>query len=116
MFIKNIIAKLAHNMTGRKCNSCTHNCGGRCCHPSGSMFMKCWHSITRPGYEYSESVHYFNTVVPEINDALQVINDALQKGMDTGLTEEEKYQLQKIAAAVQEAGEMARESGLLEEE
>ena len=108
MFIKNIIAKLAHNLTGRKCNSCTHNRGGRCCHPSGSMFMKCWHSITRPGYEYSESVHYFNTVVPAINDALQV-------GINADLTEEERYQLQKISAAVQEAGELARESGLLED-
>ena len=109
MFIKNIIAKLAHKLTGRKCSSCTHNCGGRCCHPSGNMFMKCWHSITRPGYEHSESVHYANT-------AGAAVKEGLQAGMDAGLTEEEQHQLQKIKASLQEAENTARDCGLLKEE
>lgn len=109
MFIKDIIAQLAHKLTGRQCSSCTHNRCGRCCHPSGSMFMKCWHSITRPGYKYSQSVQYFTTVLPAINDALQA-------GINLGMTEEENYQLQKIKAALEEAENAARESGLLEED
>lgn len=109
MFIKNIIATLAHKLTGRKCSSCTHNCGGRCCHPSGSMFMKCWHSITRPGYEHSESVHYSNT-------AGTAASAGLQAGMASGLTEEEQYQLEKIKAVLQDAEDEARESGLLTED
>lgn len=87
--LKNLLSALIGKLTGRKCGSCTHNCGGRCCHPSGSMFMKCFHSVTRPGYESSKR--------------------------DTGLTEEEQHQLQKIKAVLQEAGETARESGLLED-
>lgn len=87
--LKNILSVLIGKLTGRKCGSCTHNCGGRCCHPSGSMYMKCFHSITHPGYENSKQA--------------------------TGLTEEEQYQLQKIKAVLQEAGETARESGLMED-
>lgn len=51
--LKNLLSVLIGKLTGRKCGNCTHNCGGRCCHPSGSMFMKCFHSVTRPGYESS---------------------------------------------------------------
>lgn len=51
MSIKNTLTKAAEKITGRKCTRCLHNCGGRCCHPDGRMFMKCWQSITRPGFE-----------------------------------------------------------------
>lgn len=106
--LKNLLSTLIGKLTGRKCGSCTHNCGGRCCHPSGSMYMKCFHSITHPGYEYSESVHFNNT-------AGAAATEGLQAGMATGLTKEEQYQLQKIKAVLQEAGETARESGLMED-
>jgi len=51
MSIKNTMTRLAEKITGRPCTRCRHNCAGRCRHPNGRMFMKCWQSITRPGYE-----------------------------------------------------------------
>jgi hypothetical protein len=69
------------------------------------MFMKCWHSITRPGYEYSESKNY--NIMAGI---------AVSEGLQAGLTEEEQYQLQKIKAVLQDAEDEARESGLLAED
>ena len=93
MGIKILLRNVAEKLTGRKCSRCKHNRAGHCCHPDGRMFMKCWHSVTRPGFEYSESVA------------------CAQAG--AGLTAEEQYQLQKIKATLQEAGETARESGLL---
>lgn len=50
MNIKSIMVSLAKKLTGRECVTCRHNRGGRCCHPNGKMFMRCWNSITRPGY------------------------------------------------------------------
>lgn len=108
MGIKILLRIVAEKLTGRKCSRCKNNRAGHCCHPDGRMFMKCWHSITRPGYEYSESVYYYNT-------AGQAATDGLQAGMAAGLTAEEQHQLQKIKASLQEAGDIARESGLLEE-
>lgn len=90
MIIKAYLVNLAARITGRKCSKCTHNCSGRCCHPSGHMFAKCWQSVTRPGFEK-------------------------QKPMETtnNLTSAEQEQLNKIKEALQEAGDTARESGLL---
>lgn len=108
MGIKIILQIVAEKLTGRKCSHCKYNRAGRCCHPDGRMFMKCWHSVTRPGYEYSESVFYHNT-------AGQAATDGLQAGLAANLTEEEHYQLQKIKASLQEAEDIARKSGLLED-
>lgn len=94
-----LLSKLIEKLTGRKCSSCAHNRGGRCCHPSGSMFMKCWHSITRPGY----TGKYERTT------------GTVQPAQDHALTDEEQYQLQKIKDVLQEAEDTARESGLLED-
>lgn len=92
MSIKTYLVNQAEKVTGRKCSRCRHNCGGRCCHPNGRMFMKCWQSITRPGFE-KRPPRYLKP--------------------DTGLTTEEQYQLQKIKGVLQEAEDNARESGLL---
>lgn len=94
MSIKTYLVNKAEKLTGRKCSRCRHNCGGRCGHPDGRMFMKCWQSITRPGFE-KRPPRYLKTT-----------ND---------LTQEEKYQLQKIKGVLQEAENNARESGLLED-
>lgn len=94
MFIKNYLAMLVEKITGRKCTRCRHNCAGRCCHPDGRMFMRCWDSITRPGFE-KRPPRYLKTT--------------------PALTPEEEHQLQKIRAALQEAEDTARESGLLED-
>lgn len=93
MFIKSYLSQLVEKITGRKCTRCRHNCDGRCCHPDGRMFMRCWDSITRPGFE-KRPPRYLKTTTP-------------------ALTPEEEYQLQKIRTALQEAEDTARKSGLL---
>lgn len=96
MSIKTYLVNLAAKITGRKCCRCRHNCGGRCCHPDGHMFMKCFHGITSPGFEKRPPRYLKDTT-------------------KNTLTEEEKYQLQKIKCTLDDAEEMARESGLLED-
>ena len=91
MFIKNLLTRMVAKLTGRKCSRCLHNCGARCCHPNGRMFMKCWHSITRPGFS----------------------KRPLQNDLD--LTPEEQHQLQKIRDVLQEAEDTARGCGLVED-
>lgn len=88
MNIKNILAKLVEKITGKKCTRCRHNCGGTCAHPSDDMFMRCWHGITRPGFEERTA---------EAEE----------------LTDEQQYQLRKIQETLQEAGDTARDGGLL---
>lgn len=51
--------------------------------------LRCWHGITRPGYEPRQT----------------------QEPGD--LTEEERYQMQKIVTTLQEASETAKDGGLL---
>lgn len=90
MSIKKFLSRLVEKITGRKCCRCLHNCGGRCIHPSDSMFMRCWHGITRPGYEERPTQE------------------------PGALTEEERHQLAQIVTSLQEASETARDGGLLE--
>lgn len=92
MPIKNFLARLAVKITGKKCTSCRHNYSGRCCHPDGSVFMRCWKSITRPGFEEK------------------------QLPLQGEMTPAERQQFEKIKEALQEAEDFARESGLLEED
>lgn len=109
--IKAYLTKLAEKITGRKCIRCRHSNAGRCGHPNGGMFGKCWQSLTRPGFEYSESVHYARTVGAAAAEGVQA-------GMEVKpapLTPEQEYQLAKIKAVLQEAEDNARESGLLED-
>lgn len=96
MSIKTFFVLLAEKITGRKCGNCRHNCTGRCCHPNGNTFLRCWHSITRPGFE-KRSPRYLK---PE----------ALK------LTREEQQKLRKIEDVLREAGDTARESGLVEDD
>lgn len=93
MKIKPYLVKLAEKITGRKCTRCRHNCRARCCHPDGRTFMKCWQSITRPGFEERQP----------------------QGPAQPDLTAEEQHQLQRIKNVLQEAEDNARESGLLED-
>ncbi len=90
MAIKSIITRWAEKLTGRKCSKCDHNCGGRCCHPDGNMFLRCWNSITRPGFTHT------------------------QETQPAPMTPEEEYQLQKIRETLAEAEDTARDGGLLE--
>ena len=94
MSIKSTLTKAAEKITGRKCNRCRHNCKGRCAHPDGRMFMRCWQSITRPGFE-KRPPRYLKTEDP--------------------LTTAQQYEMAKIKAALQQAEDTARESGLLED-
>lgn len=91
MNIKKALQKLFAKITGRMCCRCRYNTGGTCAHPSDGMYMKCWHSITRPGYEMRHAPR------------------------DSGLTEEEAYQLAQIENALQEAAATAQEAGLIDE-
>lgn len=95
MSIKSTLTKAAEKITGRKCTRCKHNHAGRCCHPDGRMFMKCWQSITRPGFE-KRPPRFLKTTT-------------------SNLTPEEQHQLEKIKGVLQEAGNIADESGLLED-
>lgn len=92
MNIKRFLARLLEKITGKKCSRCRYNIGGRCAHPSDGMFMRCWHGITRPGYE-----------------------DRLAKPAPGDLTEEERHQLAKIVEGLKEASATARDGGLLED-
>lgn len=92
MSIKQFLRNWYAKRTGRKCASCAHSCGGRCCHPDGNMFMRCFNSITRPGYEDRQAVK------------------------DTGpgdLTDEERHQIAKIVETLKEASATAKDGGLL---
>lgn len=105
MNIKYKLVKLAEKITGRKCCRCAHNRGGRCCHPNGETFCRCWQSITRPGF-YDK--HNWPFKCPT--------GDPGQEGAAPGdLTEEEKYQMGKIVETLQEASATAKDGGLLEE-
>ena len=108
MSIKYFLTKLVARITGRKCIACHHNRSGYCIHPDGTMFARCWQSITRPGYECSESVHYVHEVATPLVEGIEA-------GLDADLTEEERHQMAKIVASLQEASETARDGGLLEE-
>lgn len=54
MAILYLFSALVEKLTGRKCSRCVHNRGGRCCYPNSKMFMRCFHGITRPGFEKKE--------------------------------------------------------------
>lgn len=116
MPIKNLLTRAAENITGRKCRRCTHNHRGRCCHPDGNMFMKCWQSITRPGFE-KKKPRYLR--VDEWDKHGSDRNyEAAKAGMavrPAPLTPEQQHQLEQIKASLEEAAEKARESGLLED-
>ena len=108
MSIKNTMVRIAEKITGRKCCACAHNCGGRCCHPDGNTFMRCWQSITRPGFEYSPSVECYNE---------NAAGTGLKAGLAPGdLTEEELHQMGKIVESLQEASATAQDAGLLEDD
>lgn len=92
MEIKQYLRDLYAERTGRKCTRCAHSCGGKCVHPSDSMFVKCFRSITRPGFE----------------ERLAQENPA-----PGDMTEEEKHQLGKIVETLQEASATAKDGGLL---
>lgn len=108
MFIKEFLRRLVEKWTGHKCSRCRYNCAGHCTHPSDGMYMKCWHSITRPGYtgRYERPVRKCPGQPLTLAEGLS---------LDEGMTEEELHQLAKIKAALQEAGDVARESGLVED-
>lgn len=130
MAIKSKLVKMAARITGRKCSQCVHNWNGTCCHPDGNMFIKCWNSLRRPGFKAVtladvelgrkiceafkdgvSSVEAGNTKYKELHDHLQQALSPL-----SALTPEEEYQLQKIKVMLEEAEDMARESGLITED
>lgn len=92
MSIKQFLRDWHAKRTGRKCSRCTHSCGGRCCHPDGNMFMRCFNSITRPGFKERQ---------------------AQEDPAPGDLTPEEKHQLGKIVETLQEASATAKDGGLL---
>lgn len=92
MRIKTLLTRLVENITGKKCSNCRHNYNGNCYHPESDMFMRCWHGITKPGYE----------------DRGGPVKETL--------TQEEQHQLNKIKAVLRDAEDEARESGLLTED
>ena len=108
MSIKYNLVKLAEKITGRKCCRCHFNVAGRCCHPNGETFCRCWQSITRPGY--TTRAHFPSKAV----SAAELTKQTTQEPGD--LTEEEKHELGKIVESLQEASATAKDGGLLGEE
>lgn len=104
MSIKNTMVRIAEKITGRKCCACHYNVAGRCCHPDGNTFVRCWQSITRPGFEYARSIH----IEGRYNKA--------ERAEPGDLTEEEVYQMAKIVESLQEASATAQDAGLLEDD
>lgn len=116
MSIKRALTKAAEKITGRKCYLCMYNHRGRCCHPDGEMFLRCWQSITRPGFE-KRPPRYLK-VKDEMAQHRAARNYEAAKAAEVKpapLTPEQRYQLEKIKETLQEAGNTARESGLLED-
>lgn len=95
MSIKNLLGRPVAKITGRDCRHCAHNCAGHCCHPNGRMFMKCWHSITRPGFERRPGKY---------------------ERQEPKLTPHEQHELNKIKRILEDIEDEARESGLLTED
>lgn len=122
VFIKRFLTRLWEKKTGRKCSRCKYNCAGHCTQPSDEMYMKCWHSITRPGYtgRYERPVRKPKSV-EENMDLGRKFSEGLHEGLAAaenlgdGLTQAELVQLAKIKETLAEAGETAREGGLLED-
>lgn len=123
MFVrfKRFLTRLWENKTGRKCSRCKYNCACHCTHPSDEMFTKCWHSITRPGYtgRYQRPVRKPKSVEDNM-DLGRKFQEGLHEGLAAAenpgkLSQEEQHQLQQIKAALQEAGDTARDGGLLED-
>lgn len=116
--IKRLLRGLVEKLTGRKCSRCCHNCGGRCCHPNGKMFMRCWHSITLPGFE-KRPPRYLKIEDEMAKHGGARNYEAAKAATATRpaqLTPEQEQQLEKIKATLQDAEDMARESGLLTED
>lgn len=120
MSIKRTLTKAAEKITGRKCTRCLHNCKGRCCHPDGKMFMRCWNSITRPGFEKRPPRYLKDESQAPVSAAFSYnavqLPDLPGEIKPEPLTPEQQYQLEKIKATLQDAEDMARESGLLTED
>jgi hypothetical protein len=95
-----MLTKAAEKITGRNCVNCRFNRGGHCAHPQEAMFLKCWNSITKPGHagKYERTVFTLKVTASEWEGVL---------------SEEEQHQLQRIKASLQEAADMAKESGLV---
>lgn len=106
MIIKTYLAPLVEKITGRKCSRCMYNGGGKC-HHSDEMYAKCWRSLTKPGYE-ERPARYLK---PKPQQAAKA-----EKVEPAPLTPEQKLQLEKIRAVLQEAEDTARESGLVSED
>ena len=100
MPIKKLLTKVMAKITGRKCSTCKWNRAGHCTHPVEGVYLKCWHSITKPGHaaKYERTVFTLKVTAGE---------------WDGLLSEEEQNQLQRIKANLQEAGDLARDSDLI---
>lgn len=115
--IKRLLRRLVEKLTGRKCSRCFHNCGGRCCHPNGNMFMRCWHSITLPGFEKRppKYLRYEHTTPTLGRATVKETSEGVTVKVET-LTPEQEQLLEKIKATLRDAEDIARESGLLTED
>ena len=115
MEIKSLLARAMERVTGRKCSRCRYNCKRRCCHPDGRMFMKCWQSITRPGFK-KRPPRYLKIEDEAAKHGTARNYEAAKAGIEVKpapLTPEQQHQLEKIKATLQQAEDEARESGLL---
>ncbi len=85
-------AIVAEALTGRCCEKCEHYAKGSCWHPDFKTRDECMTSLRPVGYKKRTPA------------------------ASAKLTAEEQHQLQKIKATLQEAGDIASESGLLGED
>lgn len=98
-FIKHLLRKLHAKRYGRTCGRCAYNRNGQCRRPY-DQYMACWHSITRPGFKKRKR----KPAAP-----------AAEFPTPAPLTPEQAHQMALIKAALEEAGNTARDAGLVEE-
>lgn len=94
MSIKNLLGRQLAKITGRECHRCVHNRSKYCTAP-GDVYTKCWHSITRPGFDRRPGKY---------------------ERQEPKLTPHEQHELNKIKRILEDIEDEARESGLLTED
>ena len=108
MNIKRTLTRAAEKVTGRKCTRCRYNAKGHCVHYDGSMYRKCWQSITRPGFEKRPPKY--------LRDEHKPFCRVAEHKEPGDLTAEEKHQMRQIVESLKEASATAKDAGLLGEE
>ena len=112
--IKKLLREQYEKLTGRKCSRCIFNRGGRC-NLNRDEYMKCFHSITLPNFQ-KRPPRYLRTETTTGTQTPEFKAPPMPEIKPAPLTVEQEQLLKKIRATLQDAEDIARESGLLTED